>query len=207
MSTTERPADAATRLTDAALTLFRQQGYAATSVNELCTAAGVSKGAFFHHFPNKDALAIAAARAWATGTGAMFAAADYHDLSNAADRVLAYLDLRIALLDGPLPEITCYAGTMVQEIYEGSTDIRDACAEAIFGHASTLEDDIAAALNDAGNSEIDAAGLSRHLQAVLQGGFILSKAKGDSTPAKESVEHLKRYLDFLFTPQRQERRK
>ena len=46
--------------------LVRRQGYAATSVDEICAAAGVSKGAFFHHFASKEALGIAAAEQWTT---------------------------------------------------------------------------------------------------------------------------------------------
>jgi len=34
----------------AALSVIRAKGYAGTSVDDLCVAAGVTKGAFFHHF-------------------------------------------------------------------------------------------------------------------------------------------------------------
>jgi TetR/AcrR family transcriptional regulator, transcriptional repressor for nem operon len=42
---------------EAAFTLVRRKGLSATSVDDICAAAGVSKGAFFHHFKSKDALA------------------------------------------------------------------------------------------------------------------------------------------------------
>jgi len=42
--------DTRTKLLDAALTVIRMKGYSATSVEELCTTADVTKGAFFHHF-------------------------------------------------------------------------------------------------------------------------------------------------------------
>ena len=35
----------------------RRQGYSATTVDQICAAAGVTKGAFFHHFESKEALA------------------------------------------------------------------------------------------------------------------------------------------------------
>jgi TetR/AcrR family transcriptional repressor of nem operon len=43
------------------------------------------------------------------------------------------------------------------------------------------------------------ASLAAHTQAVLQGAFILAKATGDRAIARDSVDHLKRYIDMLFT--------
>jgi AcrR family transcriptional regulator len=45
--------DAAGRLAKAALTLFDEQGYAATTVDEIAAAAGLTKRTFFRHFANK----------------------------------------------------------------------------------------------------------------------------------------------------------
>lgn len=44
------------RLYDAALNLFRQQGYEQTTVDQIVRAAGVAKGTFFNYFPTKDAI-------------------------------------------------------------------------------------------------------------------------------------------------------
>ena len=39
--------------------LFRMQGFQATSIDDVCAAAHVTKGAFFHYFKSKKALAKA----------------------------------------------------------------------------------------------------------------------------------------------------
>jgi len=191
--------DARTRLLDAALKVIRERGYGATSVDALCAEAGVTKGAFFHHFKSKEALGVAAAEYWSTTTSELFAHADYHRLADPLARVLAYIDFRTALLDGPLAEITCLAGTMVQESYQSSDAIRAACYASISGHAATLEADIAGAAEQYGISgTIDPRSLALHTQAVLQGAFILAKAKGDVALAADSTVHLKRYFQLLF---------
>jgi TetR/AcrR family transcriptional repressor of nem operon len=188
--------EARQRLLAAAVDVIRVQGLSGTTVDDLCRAAGVTKGAFFHHFASKDALAVAAADHWSQMTGEMFARAAYHDLDDAGDRVLGYLDLRAEWVEGPISEFTCLVGTMVQEAYSTNTAVRDACAASILGHAATLEADVAAALAAAG-SDVDPASLARHLQAVLQGSFILSKAADDPQVARDSIAHLRRYVAGL----------
>ena len=47
------PLNARDKLLEAGVRLVREQGYAATSVEQLCQLAGVTKGAFFHHFASK----------------------------------------------------------------------------------------------------------------------------------------------------------
>src|SRR5215469_14690648 len=128
-------APARKKLLDAAFAVIREKGYVATTVDELCARAGAAKGSFFHHFKDKEALAVAAAEHWSETTGAFFAAAPYHRPKDPLDRVLGYIDFRRAMLKGEVSEFTCLAGTMVQEVYETNPAIRDACAASIKGHA------------------------------------------------------------------------
>lgn len=196
---------AKTALLDAAIDVIRAQGLHATSVDDLCAAAGVTKGAFFHHFPSKESLAVAAANHWTQTTGAMFASASYHDLDDPVERIFGYLDLRAALISGPPASYTCLAGTMVQEAFDTSPEVRAACADSIFGHVATLEADLADALTnrDGGRAASDfadaAAGLARHTQVVLQGAFVLSKAADDPKLVHDAIEHLRRYLSMVLT--------
>ena len=199
MSKTTPKPDARSKLLAAALSLIRAKGYTATTVDELCSAAGVTKGAFFHHFKSKDALGIAAAEHWSATTGAFFASAPYHDHDDPFERLIGYIEFRKAIIEGDLAEFTCLVGTMTQEVYGSNPAIRDACAASIFGHAATLEPDIEAAMKARGiAADWTPASLAAHTQAVLQGAFILAKATGGRAIARDSVDHLKRYLLLLF---------
>jgi TetR/AcrR family transcriptional repressor of nem operon len=187
------------KLMDAAFAVIREKGFSATSVDDLCRRAGVTKGAFFHHFASKEALGVAAADHWSKMPGAFFAAAPYHHHKDPLDRVLGYIDFRRSILRGEVPEFTCLVGTMVQEVYDTAVSIREACRASIFGHAETLEADIQAAMAArAMKTDWSAKSLALHTQAVLQGAFILAKADGGPHVACDSVDHLRRYVCLLF---------
>ncbi|MCY0148477.1 TetR/AcrR family transcriptional regulator [Hoeflea sp. G2-23] len=191
--------DAKAKLLDAALTVIRTQGYSATTVDDLCKAAGVTKGAFFHHFASKQDLAVAAANYWTEMTGGLFETAPFHDPADPLDRVLAYIAFRKAILQGNIPDFTCLVGTMVQETYDTNPTIRDACWASISGHADTLVPDIEAAMREHGiDADWSASSLALHTQAVIQGAFILAKASGRADLASDSLDHLYRYVEQLF---------
>ena len=56
-----------TKFLQAAIRVIRVKGYTATRVEDVCEAAGLTKGSFFHHFDSKDELALAAADYWIEG--------------------------------------------------------------------------------------------------------------------------------------------
>ena len=195
------PQNARDHLLEAGVKLVRQKGFAATSVGELCAEAGVTKGAFFHHFPSKDALGVELARYWSRSTTGFFDDAPFRLEKDPVDRILAYLDLRIALIGGPAETFSCVAGTMVQENFRSSAPIRAACRESILGNADLFTEDFAEAIALYG-VDADPRSLSLHMQTVIQGAFILAKTQDDDdaavTIAGDSLRHLKRYLELLF---------
>jgi TetR/AcrR family transcriptional regulator, transcriptional repressor for nem operon len=191
--------NAKTRLLEAARDMIRAKGFAATSVDDLCRAAAVTKGSFFYHFTSKEALGVSAAYHWAETTTAFFAGAPYHAPDDALDRVLAYVAFRKLIIAGEIAQFTCLVGTMAQEIFAEWPAIRDACGDSIFGHAASLEADIDAAMKSRGISgDWTTASLARHTQTVIQGAFVLAKAGNNPALARESLDHLDRYIRLLF---------
>lgn len=192
-----------TRLLDATLDVVRRKGYAATRIEDICTEAGVTKGSFFHHFKSKEDLALAAAAHWNDMTTRLFAEAPYHREADPLDRLLAYVKFRREMLTGELSEFTCFAGTVIQEVYETHPGILSACGRNVLGHVKLLEADIAEAIRKYGvKGEWSAESLALYTQAVLQGAFVLAKASGGPKAAIDSVDHLYRYLELLFAGRR-----
>lgn len=188
-----------TKLLNAAQDVIRSKGYAATTVDDICKHAGVTKGSFFHHFKSKDDLALDAAAQWGEMTEGFFADASYHDHKDPADRLVGYVDFRIAVMEGEIREYTCLFGTLVQETYDTHPDIRAVCDKGMTTHIGELVKDIKEAKElYTPDADWSAESLGYFIQSTLQGTFIFAKAKQNADIAKETLVHLRHYLQILF---------
>src|SRR5664279_2729468 len=184
------------RLLDAAVDVIRAQGYSASTVDDICQRAGLTKGGFFHHFRSKEECAIAAAAHFAGRADALFETAPFRRLADPRERVLGYVEFRKSILKGALPQFTCLLGTMVQEAYETHPEIRAACDRYIGEHAVFVAEDIAEAkARYAPDADWTPRSVALFTQSVIQGAFILAKAQGDAKIAADCLDHLQRYLE------------
>lgn len=196
---TQAQHESKTKLLDAALYVIRAKGYAATTVDDICRHAGVTKGSFFHHFKSKEELALAAINHFSEMAEGLFAAAPYHQAQDPLERLLGYVDFRASILEGELPEYTCLLGMLVQETYATHQEIRAACDRGMSAHVAELTRDIEAAKKHyAPDAEWSVESVGYFIQSVLQGSFIFAKAKQSPEIARESLAHLRRYLTGLF---------
>jgi TetR/AcrR family transcriptional repressor of nem operon len=191
--------DSKTKLLDAALKVIRAKGYAATTVEDICQQAGVTKGSFFHHFKSKDDLALSATAHWEAMTEGFFATAPYHKPTDPLDRLLGYVEFRGAILTGELPDYTCLLGTLVQETYATHPEIRAACDRGMSRHIAELTRDVEAAKKRyAPRARWSAESVGYFIQSLLQGSFVFAKAKQSPEVVRENLAHLRRYLQLLF---------
>jgi len=188
-----------TKLLESALHVIRAKGYAATTVDDICARAGLTKGSFFHHFKSKDELALGAVEHFSAMAQGLFAQAPYLGLEDPLDRLLGYVDFRAAMLDRELAEYTCLLGTLVQETYDSHPAIRTACDGAMTLHVEMLVRDVGLAkARYAPDAPWSVESVGYFIQAALQGAFIFAKAKQGPAVARECLAHLRRYLELLF---------
>ncbi len=76
MTTQQRGEETRTHILDAAGELFARRGYDATSVDDICARAKVTKGAFYHHFATKHAVFIELRDRWLAELDTQLASAD-----------------------------------------------------------------------------------------------------------------------------------
>ena len=187
------------KILEAATEVVRAKGYSATTVDDLCATAGVTKGSFFHHFKSKEDMVLEAVAHWGNWTDGIFAAAPYAAAADPRDRLFGYLDFRRDLLDGDVAQFTCLMGTLVQETYDTHPAVRAACDRGMSSHVAMLTRDLEAARHlYAPDATWTAESVGYFVQAVLQGSFIFAKAKQDAGVARGNLAHLRRYLESLL---------
>jgi TetR/AcrR family transcriptional regulator, transcriptional repressor for nem operon len=186
-------------LIQAATELMLRNGYVATSVDEICTAAGVTKGAFFHHFPSKEALAETCLHEWPKRLGDLHRSAAYQALDDPVARLYGAIDLMSELFQRPEVHKSCLAGTTVQEVSETNPVLREA-AQSCFATGQAFFQSL---LEDAFRSRgiaVDTASLANHWMCTMQGALLMWKASRDDRVIAESFRHLRNYFEKLLAP-------
>jgi TetR/AcrR family transcriptional regulator, transcriptional repressor for nem operon len=199
MIRTHNSAETRKAVLTAATDVIRAKGYTAATVDDICAAAGVTKGGFFHHFGSKEELGIAAVEEFNARAGELFGAAAYQAKPDPRDRIFGYVDLRIAMLDGDIAKYTCLIGTTVQEVYATHPALRETCDRMLSEHVAMLTRDLAAAKQlYAPKASWTPENVGYFMQCVLQGGFIFAKAQQNPKVAAASLGHLRAYLVTLL---------
>jgi TetR/AcrR family transcriptional repressor of nem operon len=191
--TQERATATRQKLIQTGSDLIRRQGYVATSVDQICEQAGMTKGAFFHHFKNKEELAHACLEAWDQMGEAMEADAPFQRTLDARRKALGYMEFFIGVFHNPGVLKSCLAGTTVQEVADTNPVLRDA-ANVCFVNA---ERRFQAVLDEAlrgTRRRVDTGSLATLWMATIQGSLILFKASQDPAVIRRNLEHVKRYI-------------
>ena len=146
----ERRSEARERILDSAQRLVLEQGLAATSIDDVLTAAGTSKGAFFHHFPSKNALARAIVERYAEGDVAFleeFMARAERESDDPAEQLLIFVRcFEDASEEMVADQPSCLYVSYIfdKQLFDDGTN--DVIAEALLAYRSRLAAKIAAAL-------------------------------------------------------------
>ncbi len=187
------------KLLDAAQELMLAKGYTATSVDEICEAAGLTKGSFFHYFEGKEHLGQVLAERFYAAHRQRFESAPFHRMKDPRDRVFGRIDFLIELSRSPRAVKACLLGNFVQELSATHPKIRTVCATCFDDAAQSFKRDLdEAKAKYAPRARWSTRSLAEHLTAVVQGAFILAKARQDPKAVEESLTHFREYLKCVF---------
>ena len=199
---TAEPAPLRDRILDTAEALILERGFNATTVDEILTGAEASKGAFFHHFPSKNALGDAL-------------------LSRYYDADIATLERFMGLAEAESDDPAQQAVAFIRHFEEAADDMTAAtpgCLYVSFVYERLPEDgrdDVVkrsvetwrarlleklelAAQTRPSLAGVDLAAVADLPSAVFEGGFILVRATGDASILRRQLSQLRRYLELLL---------
>jgi TetR/AcrR family transcriptional repressor of nem operon len=187
------------KLLDAAQQLMLAKGFTATTVDEICEAAGLTKGSFFHYFESKEDLAKAALDRFVSTKARAMQSAPFVQKRDPLQRVYGYLDFIIEMSKHSVAPSGCLLGNFAQELSGTHPKIRTQCA----GHFARWTEGFKRDLDEAKakyapQASFDTQSLAEHFIAVLEGALILAKAKQERQLVAEHVQHFKRYVKSLF---------
>lgn len=195
MAKPPRTNDTQERLIGAAQELMLHQGYGATGINEICGEAGVSKGAFYHFFESKEALAAAALeRFHRQGIEALMAI----DVSAAPpeDRLPRFIE-RVAELAPRLWEQGCLLGGLATEMALSNDALQRQVAR-LFDQIAALVAPLAAPfVQSLATKGLSAKAIAEDFLAITEGSIVLSRAHRDPRRIRAALERYARALRRL----------
>lgn len=189
------PSDSPTRLRllEAAASLMLEKGFSGTSIDTLCVRAGLTKGAFFHHFSDKEALACALVDKWSSDRHAIHGRF-FGTHSDPLKRVNAYADgVARAAKDGALLK-GCLIGSFAQELQDLPA-VRRSCRKGFEDWVKQLAAQLALAKErHAPNSAFDPIESAEGFIAHVEGAILIAKASDDAGPVVRAAKIFKRAL-------------
>ena len=186
------------KLVGAGVSLMRAKGFHATSLDEICAAADVTKGGFFHYFKSKDEIAKAAIVEFAVETARSFDGASFRKLVDPLQRVLGRLDFVVESANRPVTK-GCLVGMLAQELSFTNSELRKVCLEAFSGMAQDFEKDLVEAkAMHAPKAAFDVRKLATLYVTIVEGSLILAKAAESNATLLQNMEHFRHYIELLF---------
>lgn len=191
------------KILDAAQEQVLHRGFAATSVDAIQEAAGISRGTFFYHFPSKDDLARALIQRYAEQDGILIdelMARAEKLVSDPLQQALIFLALHEELfeeMDGE--DVGCLFASFTYEAGLLDEDTHELIVSAIEHWRRVLGGKLREAmeLHDV-RTDTDPELLADLAYGVLQGAFILRRTLDQPNLMADHVRQLRTQIELLF---------
>ena len=186
-----------TKIVEKAENLLRLQGYQATSLNDVVNKAGVSKGAFFHYYPNKQAISEDVLNKYAAEQliGPLQAALE--NAGSVKEGLFNWAESYFNAFRQSGFKGGCLLGNMALEL----SDQNDAARDTIKGHFLELENTLCRALKPLeaqGKLLMEARQLARLFISSFQGIAMMMKVHKDSNRASREYMALAGLIEYMI---------
>lgn len=186
------------RLLSTAMELIWESSYGSVSVDDICRAAGVKKGSFYHFFPSKSDLTVAAMEAdWKNKQPVLDAI--FSSQLQPLDRLAGYCDNALQCQENKLLAhgkiCGCPMITLGAELSTQDEKIRIKAAEILNRYMRYLESAIHDAQGDGLIGEGDSRKAAERVFSLFQGTMLQAKIRNDLAPLYELKANVFHLLD------------
>ncbi len=191
------------RILDEARRLILDRGLAATSIDDVLTAAGTSKGAFFHHFPTKNHLARAIVERYAEDDIAFldeFMARAEEETNDPAEQLVAFVrSFEDAADELVAQQPSCLYVSYIYDRQLFADGTNDVIVDALLAYRHRLAEKLAAATEARPPTvTVDPETLADHVTVTFEGAFVLARALDDPSVMRRQLELVRRLLASIF---------
>jgi len=191
------------RILDAAQAMILDHGFSGVSVEQLIQSLGLTKGAFFHHFRNKNDLARSLVRRYAD-EGMQFFSDSLARAKRLSDDPLQQFLIIIGLYEELFEDLTepypgCLLASYVYELQQFDEETRAIINEEFILSRTELTKLIREIMaQHPPRREVDPVSLADGFMSVFEGAFVLSKSLGEADVTIKQLRHYKAYIELLF---------
>lgn len=196
---TRNPAETRRKLVAATRRLVLRRGFNAAGVDQICADAGVTKGAFFHHFKSKEDLGRAVLADWAAFGMGFYAAVRAVPSRYPLDHFHRFIDVMIGFAKTSAEPVACVVGMISQEMSAANPALREAAGAHLAEwteFARTLLAEAKAAQPP--RTDFDEEEMAWFLNSLWQGSMLVSKTRLDPGVIIRNLERARDYVDGLF---------
>lgn len=189
------------RILDAAQHLVIENGFAATSLDQVLTQVGTSKGAFFHHFDSKLDLGRALTERYVAADVGQLSRAleETADVEDPAERVVAFVRCFEEAADQIMTaQSNCLYVAVLTEQQLVSNGTADLITHAIEVWREEIVGLLDAATESRGLDLGDADALADHVFVTFEGAFLLCRSTGKPEHMRAQLGVLRRLLGAML---------
>ncbi len=187
------------KIMENAYTLILEKGYPATTVDEICRTAGVSKGSFFHYFKTKEELGVAVLRWYYQRALHIVGQGPFLEEKDPMKRLFLFLDHTDSVA-WELWNKGCLLGSFASYLAGIGPQLAEqvsALFNELVRHLTPLFEPVA--LKTAAENGPTAVELSEQFLNVIEGSIVLARAYNDWTHVPTALNNFRRYLKLIVS--------
>jgi len=187
------------KLFDISRQLMMSKGYNATTIEEICTSAEVTKGAFFYYFKTKEDLGVNLLQEYWRVRQNQFADVDWMAAEDPLEQIQQFLQVVADVFMNDPDGYSCLAGSFTQELANANPLFRELVSSLFVEWAQQITPILQAAKEKyAPSDEINVQQLADYIVSVIQGCLILAQARQDGGVIRQQMQMLSKHLLAVF---------